>query len=194
MSSKRWTRKQINPTYFLVVLRSRWTFGLPSVNTVCLPLRKPTSLRCLLSRHLIRICPKGARKSLFRLISRRSSRTLINLPKLGSMCTTIRFQHKALMSFAHVPAFKVVIVSKFVLLVSDVEIRLASLIIFRGKHGGTRFANISGIFMRFLFILISYVCWAEQVLRWSERFLNLWSIDVHVVSTASWYNEIRNPG
>ena len=162
MSSKRWTRKQINPTYFLVVLRSRWTFGLPSVNTVCLPLRKPTSLRCLLSRHLIRICPKGARKSLFRLISRRSSRTLINLPKLGSMCTTIRFQHKALMSFAHVPAFKVVIVSKFVLLVSDVEIRLASLIIFRGKHGGTRFANISGIFMR-LFLFVCFSCRARSI-------------------------------
>ena len=62
------------------------------------------------------------------------------------------------MSFAHVPAFKVVIVSKFVLLVSDVEIRLASLIIFRDKHGGTRFANISGIFLRlFLFVCLFFL-------------------------------------
>ena len=71
------------------------------------------------------------------------------------MCTTIRFEHKALMSFAHVPAFKAVIISKFVLLVSDVEIRLTSLIIFRGKHGGTRFANISRIFLRLLFVCFS---------------------------------------
>lgn len=42
-----------------------------------------------------------------------------------------------------------------------------------------------------MFILISYVCCAEQVLRWSKRFWNLWSIDVHVVYTASWCNKIR---
>ena len=56
---------------FFVVFRSRWTFGPPSVSAVCRPLRKPTSLRCLLSWHFIQICPKGERKFLFRLISRR---------------------------------------------------------------------------------------------------------------------------
>ena len=65
------------------------------------------------------------------------------------------------MSFAHVPAFKAVIVSKFVLLVSDVEIRLTSLIIFRGKHGGTRFANISRIFLRLL-LFVCFSCRARS--------------------------------